>query len=190
MRCQIHECTQAGPVVGNCSMRRGRGFTRPPGQSFGISFHPRRRRGRADYRYAAVHHIGRKSGRAYIRPVAAEPIIGGFVTTLPYGVNTDWCRNVLAAGEATLDVRGEAVNVVHPRVVDLASIEDQVQTELVRSWKRLRIRQYLRVDRARAVRRVASAIPDPGIEARLESVVAAPAAPTARTSTIPGGGHL
>jgi deazaflavin-dependent oxidoreductase (nitroreductase family) len=92
---------------------------------------------------------GRKSGRAYVTPVAAEPIVGAFIITLPYGVNTDWCRNIRAAGEATLDVRGEIVGVIHPRVVDLASIQDQVQTGLVRSWRRLRIQQYLRVDRAR-----------------------------------------
>jgi deazaflavin-dependent oxidoreductase (nitroreductase family) len=125
--------------------------------------------GRDDDRYAALHHIGRKSGRAYVTPVAAEPIVGGFVITLPYGVNTDWCRNVFAAGEATLDVRGETVGVIDPRVVDLASIEDQIQPGLVRGGRRLRIRQYLRVDRAPPVRGTASNIHDQRIASRVES---------------------
>lgn len=110
-----------------------------------------KRAGQTDYQYAALHHIGRKSGRAYTTPVAAEPIVDGFVITLPYGADTNWCRNVLAAGEATLDVRGETTRVINPSVVDPATIQDQVGLALVRKWRRLGIRQVLRVDRAPAL---------------------------------------
>ena len=34
---------------------------------------------------AVVHHVGRKSGRAYRTPVLAFPVAGGYVTPLPYG---------------------------------------------------------------------------------------------------------
>ena len=50
---------------------------------------------------AVVHHVGRRSGRRYRTPVVAQPIRGGFVIPLPYGTDTDWCRNVRAAGHFT-----------------------------------------------------------------------------------------
>ena len=44
---------------------------------------------------AIIHHLGRSSGRSYATPVVAEPVSDGFVIPLPYGADTDWCRNVL-----------------------------------------------------------------------------------------------
>ncbi len=34
---------------------------------------------------AAVHHLGRRSGRRYANPVTAFPTSNGFVISLPYG---------------------------------------------------------------------------------------------------------
>jgi ABC-2 type transport system ATP-binding protein len=107
-----------------------------------------RRAGRANYRTAALHHVGRKSGRPYVTPLAAEPVAGGFVIPMPYGDDTDWCRNLLAAGQATLDLNGEAIAIVNPRVVEIATVQDQVRAAQVKNWTRLRIRRCLRVDRA------------------------------------------
>ena len=52
--------------------------------------------------YAAVTHLGRRSGRPYITPVRAIPCGEGFVIPLPYGADTDWCRNAMTAGKCTL----------------------------------------------------------------------------------------
>lgn len=52
--------------------------------------------------YAALKHVGRRSGRTYQTPVVAELLDDGFVIPLPYGANVDWCRNVMAAGGCTL----------------------------------------------------------------------------------------
>jgi deazaflavin-dependent oxidoreductase (nitroreductase family) len=70
-----------------------------------------RRAGRTSYPSAALHHIGRKSGRPYVTPLAAEPVEGGFVIPLVDGDDTDWCRNLLAAGEGTLDLNGEVIPI-------------------------------------------------------------------------------
>jgi len=107
-----------------------------------------RRAGRANYRTAALHHVGRKSGRPYVTPLAAEPVGGGFVIPLVYGDDTDWCLNLLAAGKATLDLNGEAIPILNPRVIELATVQDQVRAAQVRNWNRLGIRRCLRVDRA------------------------------------------
>jgi len=84
--------------------------------------------------WATLHHVGRRSGRAYDTPVVAfaarEPrVIGEPVTVadardiivlhpLPWGPCTDWCRNVLAAGRYTLTRRGQDFAVVDPWVLD------------------------------------------------------------------------
>ena len=107
-----------------------------------------RQAGRPNHRTAALHHVGRKSGRPYLTPLAAEPVEGAFVIPLPYGDDTDWCRNLLAAGHATLDLNGDHIPIINPMVVEIVSVRDQVRPAQVRSWARLGIRRGLRVDRA------------------------------------------
>jgi deazaflavin-dependent oxidoreductase (nitroreductase family) len=107
-----------------------------------------RNAGRGDYHYAALHHVGRTSGRAYVTPLDAEPVSEGFVIPLVYGDDTDWCRNLVAAGKGTLDLRGEAIEIVQPRVVDLMTLQDQLSPAKARQWARFGIRQGLRIDRA------------------------------------------
>ncbi len=114
-----------------------------------------RRAGLANNQYAALHHLGRKSGRPYVTPLVAEPVGGGFVIPLPYGEDTDWCRNLLAAGKGTLDLKDEAIPIINPRVVELATVQDQVRLAQVRSWTRLGIRRCLRVDRRHTERSAA-----------------------------------
>lgn len=67
--------------------------------------------------YAVVHHQGRKSGRAYQTPVVAMPWAGSFIFPLPYGANTDWCRNVLAAGEVQIEWRGRVYRLRQPQLI-------------------------------------------------------------------------
>lgn len=67
---------------------------------------------------SVVHHIGRKTGRAYRTPVFAEPTTEGFIVGLIYGAETDWCRNVLAARGAVLAHRGHELRLVNPQVID------------------------------------------------------------------------
>ena len=47
----------------------------------------------------------------------ALPTEEGFVTPLPYGTDTDWCRNWVEAGEGVVETRGRRTAVANPRVV-------------------------------------------------------------------------
>jgi deazaflavin-dependent oxidoreductase (nitroreductase family) len=67
--------------------------------------------------YSVVQHVGRRSGHAYATPVVARPMGEHFFMPLPYGANVDWCRNVLAAGQATVEYQGQSYAVVAPEVV-------------------------------------------------------------------------
>ena len=67
--------------------------------------------------FGVVHHVGRKSGRSYRTPVNAFARPGGFTIPLTYGTESEWTRNVLAAGEAEITMRGRDHHVTNPRLV-------------------------------------------------------------------------
>ncbi len=97
--------------------------------------------------YAVLHHVGRRSGHAYATPVLAVPIADGFIIPLTFGADTDWCRNILAAGQCTLQWHGLTYTVSRPEVVEVTTVRS-----LVPSWARplvrvLRISQFLKVYR-------------------------------------------
>lgn len=66
--------------------------------------------------FALVHHRGRKSGRTYTTPVNAFRIGNGYRFAMTYGVDSDWVRNTLAAGECDVTVRGRRLHLVDPKL--------------------------------------------------------------------------
>jgi deazaflavin-dependent oxidoreductase (nitroreductase family) len=63
-----------------------------------------------------VIHRGRRSGRRYETPVNVFTADNGYVFALTYGPDTDWVKNVLAAGGCRLRTRGDTVELVSPRL--------------------------------------------------------------------------
>jgi len=63
-----------------------------------------------------IVHRGRRSGRVYQTPVNVFPTDDGYVIALTYGPDTDWVKNVLAAGGCELHTRGRIVQLGSPRV--------------------------------------------------------------------------
>lgn len=45
------------------------------------------------------------------------PTVDGFLISPPFGEDVDWLKNVLVAGRATIETRGETWTVVEPEVV-------------------------------------------------------------------------
>lgn len=68
-------------------------------------------------RYPVVTHVGRRSGATYRTPLDAFPTTTGWVLVARYGPESDWVRNVLAAGAATLRVDGVDHRLDSPRLV-------------------------------------------------------------------------
>lgn len=66
--------------------------------------------------FAIVIHTGRWSGRIYQTPVNAFRDGGDYIIALTYGPDTDWVRNVLAAGGAEIVTRGQRIRLINPRV--------------------------------------------------------------------------
>jgi deazaflavin-dependent oxidoreductase (nitroreductase family) len=71
--------------------------------------------------WAVVHHRGRVTGRALAVPVVVMARGDTFVINLPWGARTNWVRNVLAAGRATIRWKGADHDVTDPRIIDAAA---------------------------------------------------------------------
>jgi len=64
-----------------------------------------------------VVHRGRTTGRQYRTPVNVFPRPDDrYVMALTYGADTDWVKNVLAAGGCELLTRGRHIELTAPRV--------------------------------------------------------------------------
>ena len=68
--------------------------------------------------FSIVRHIGRRSGQSYETPINVFRTDDGYVAALTYGPESDWVRNVLAAGGCELKTGPhEWTRCVDPRVV-------------------------------------------------------------------------
>jgi len=56
--------------------------------------------------FSLVRHVGRKSGRTFETPLILAATDGGFVAELTYGDQVNWYRNIMAAGECEVVVKG------------------------------------------------------------------------------------
>ncbi|WP_241245963.1 nitroreductase family deazaflavin-dependent oxidoreductase [Microbacterium sp. 4R-513] len=69
--------------------------------------------------WAVVHHRGRKSGTDYATPVAIVPTMSptDVLIGLPWGRDTNWARNVVAATSADVTWKGATHSTVSPRII-------------------------------------------------------------------------
>jgi len=67
--------------------------------------------------FGVVRHAGRTAGEIYRTPVASFERAGERIIALTYGAESDWVRNVLAAGECHLETRENTLRLARPRIV-------------------------------------------------------------------------
>ncbi|HEY9302978.1 MAG TPA: nitroreductase family deazaflavin-dependent oxidoreductase [Mycobacterium sp.] len=99
---------------------------------------------------AALHHVGRRSGTSHVTPVGAR--VSGDVAIIPltFGNQSDWVRNVRAAGTCWIRVNGKDYHAVRPQVLDWADVKSPVRSafnpleRLV--FRLLGIKQFMRLD--------------------------------------------
>jgi deazaflavin-dependent oxidoreductase (nitroreductase family) len=63
-----------------------------------------------------VVHRGRRTGKVYQTPVNVFATDDGYILALTYGPDTDWVKNVLAAGSCELLTRGRVISLKSPRL--------------------------------------------------------------------------
>jgi deazaflavin-dependent oxidoreductase (nitroreductase family) len=67
--------------------------------------------------FGILMHVGRKSGRGYRTPVNVFRAPQGFLIALTYGRESEWVKNVLAAGGCELETRGMRYHLSAPTIV-------------------------------------------------------------------------
>jgi len=67
--------------------------------------------------FGILTHVGRKSGRVYRTPVNVFRAPEGFLIALTYGRDSEWVKNVVAAGACQLETRGVQYRLSTPTIV-------------------------------------------------------------------------
>ena len=67
--------------------------------------------------FGILTHVGRKSGKVYRTPINVFRASNGFIITLTYSSQSEWVKNVLAAGGCELKTRGKKYRLSAPNVV-------------------------------------------------------------------------
>jgi deazaflavin-dependent oxidoreductase (nitroreductase family) len=92
-----------------------------------------------------VRHRGRISGAEYETPVGVVTDGDAFLIALPYGSRTQWLRNVLAAGAATLVHEGTTYHVDRPELIALATVAERFSVSDQGLFRWLRVEDCLRL---------------------------------------------
>ena len=106
--------------------------------------------GRPHFHVAAqLTHTGRRSGRTYVTPVGARRAGDVVLIPLTFGNQSDWSRNVLAAGRCSLRLEGVDYDATAPTLLSPEEADPHVRAAfgpLERAGMRmLGIRQFLRL---------------------------------------------
>jgi deazaflavin-dependent oxidoreductase (nitroreductase family) len=67
--------------------------------------------------FGILTHVGRKSGKVYRTPITVFRESNGFIIALTYSSQSEWVKNVLAAGGCELKTRGKKYQLSAPKVV-------------------------------------------------------------------------
>jgi deazaflavin-dependent oxidoreductase (nitroreductase family) len=126
------------PFVQNTVRRFNRAFGNP---------HQMKTAGTPGAYASVIRHVGRKTGRSYETPVVPFATPDGFVIALPYGPGTDWIKNVLATGSATIVTEGDTWSVDQPELVPTAVAAPYMPAKEQRELRRFAVDRCLRVHR-------------------------------------------
>lgn len=95
---------------------------------------------------SAIEHTGRRTGNRYTTPVVATRVTDGFIIPLPYGVHTDWLRNLEAEAHGNLRFHGETFAVTSPAVIPAATATAELPPRRRRALNRFGIRNFVHLN--------------------------------------------
>ena len=98
---------------------------------------------------ATVYHRGRRSGRSYATAAGARLAGDDFVIPLTFGTESDWCRNLVAAGGGQIRFKARTYEVTSPEVfpwsADPAMIKRAYPAPMRAMLRALRIKAFIRL---------------------------------------------
>jgi deazaflavin-dependent oxidoreductase (nitroreductase family) len=105
--------------------------------------------GRRLFPMAQIHHVGRRSGKAYVTPTSAHIRGGVLLIGLTFGNQSDWSRNVRAAGGCTVRLGGHTYRATSPQLLawadDRTLIASAFNPVLRAGFRMLGIQQFMRL---------------------------------------------
>jgi deazaflavin-dependent oxidoreductase (nitroreductase family) len=94
--------------------------------------------------FAFVTYRGRRTGKTYRIPIKVFRNDGDYVVAVMYGPDTEWIRNVMAAGRAEIREGRQTVVVSDPRLVSDATLS--ILPAYIRPFMRaLRVTEFVRL---------------------------------------------
>lgn len=94
---------------------------------------------------SVIRHVGRTSGRSYETPVGVYLDDGAIYIALPYGPETDWIKNLAAAGGGEVVHDGATYTVGTPEVVTLGDARDLLSPMDQRIFRAFKVDEILRL---------------------------------------------
>jgi deazaflavin-dependent oxidoreductase (nitroreductase family) len=98
---------------------------------------------------AQIHHVGRRSGKAYVTPATAHVHGDVIVIALTFGNQSDWSRNVRAAGGCSIRVNGRDYRATNPQFISREDAGDLIKSTFSPAeragFRQLGIRQFMRL---------------------------------------------
>ena len=91
-------------------------------------------------------HVGRTSGKTYETPLDAHRVDGGYIFICNYGSRSDWVRNILASGMASLRIGAERVDLVAPRLIAAEEALQQLPAGTKTPPRSMNVTEFLRMD--------------------------------------------
>jgi deazaflavin-dependent oxidoreductase (nitroreductase family) len=107
--------------------------------------------GRRHFRMAAqIRHVGRRSMRAYATPVSARRKGDLVLIALTFGNQSDWARNVRAAGGCSIRIEGRDYDLTRPQFLTMQEAKPLATAAFSRmeraGFRMLGIKQIMRLD--------------------------------------------
>lgn len=97
--------------------------------------------------FALIQYRGRKSGKLYRTPMNVFRDGEDYIFALTYGGDVEWVKNVIAAGEADLQIGSRLIHVVEPEL--FVDPSRHLMPHVVRWFLGLqRVTEFLRMRRA------------------------------------------
>lgn len=91
-------------------------------------------------------HTGRSSGATYHTPLDAHRVGDTFIFILMYGSDSDWVKNILATGSASLTKDTATFDLTAPRLIDRQAAWEQLPTTVKAPPDFLKVTEYLQMD--------------------------------------------
>ena len=98
---------------------------------------------------AQIRHVGRRSGKPYVTPATAHVHGDVILIALTFGNQSDWSRNVRAAGGCSIRVNGRDYHATNPELVSREDARDLINSTFSpperAGFRLLGIRQFTRL---------------------------------------------